>query len=85
MKKENVKNVEKNLLQINTAQENIVRVVKVKSVKKVGKADVYNIEVQKYHNFIANGIIVHNSIDASRYLIKSWKDSNRVPIVWEEV
>lgn len=45
----------------------------VKRVKKIGKADTYNMEVEDVHNFIANGIIVHNSIDAERYLISEWQ------------
>lgn len=35
----------------------------VKAIKKMGKEDVYDIEVPKTHNFIANDIIVHNSIE----------------------
>ena len=53
----------------------------VKSIKKVGKADVYNMEVEKYHNFIANGIVVHNCIDATRYLLAEWKEQDKCPIV----
>lgn len=42
--------------------------VKVKSIKKVDKQDVYNMEVEKYHNFSVNGgIIIHNCIDGIRY------------------
>ena len=33
------------------------------SIKKIGKEDVYDIEVPKTHNFIANDIVVHNSIE----------------------
>ena len=50
--------------------------MKVKSVKKTSKKlPVYDIEVPKYHNFSINkGIIVHNSIDATRYATESfWK------------
>jgi hypothetical protein len=42
--------------------------VKVKSVKPVGTADVYNMEVDKHHNFSINGgIIVHNCYDGLTY------------------
>jgi recombination protein RecA len=33
----------------------------VVKVEKAGRADVYDMEVPKYHNFIANGLVVHNS------------------------
>ena len=55
--------------------------VKVKKVKKLGKEDTYNMEVEETHNFIANGMVVHNSIDASRYLLKEWVDTGRCPEV----
>ena len=34
--------------------------LKIKSIKPVGKRHVYDIEVAKNHNYIANGLIVHN-------------------------
>ena len=36
----------------------------IQSVKPCGKYDVYDIEVEGYHNFIANEICVHNSSQA---------------------
>ena len=65
----------------NIAKENTVVSVKVKSVKKMGVEDTYNMEVEEVHNFVANNIIVHNSIDATRYLIDEWKDTGRCPII----
>lgn len=65
----------------NIAKENTVVSVKVKSVKKIGVEDTYNMEVEEVHNFMANNIIVHNSIDATRYLIDEWKDTGRCPII----
>lgn len=42
--------------------------VKVKSIKYIGKQDVYNMEVAAHHNFSVNGgLIVHNCIDQARY------------------
>lgn len=43
--------------------------MKVKSVRNTHKKKkVYDLEVPVHHNFsIANGIIVHNSIDMTRY------------------
>lgn len=35
--------------------------MKVKKVRKTKeKKPVYDLEVPKYHNFVANGIVVHN-------------------------
>jgi hypothetical protein len=43
---------------------------KVKSVKYLGKEDVYNMEVKKHHNFSINGgLIVHNCMDGLRYYV----------------
>lgn len=79
--KENVLSVEKNLKSINTTKDKSVIVANVKQIKKLGKEDTYNMEVEEYHNFIANGIVVHNSIDATRYLIAEWVETNRCPVV----
>jgi replicative DNA helicase len=35
----------------------------VKSINSIGIKKVYDIEVPKYHNFMANGIVVHNSLE----------------------
>lgn len=35
----------------------------VKKITPVGKQDVYDIEVPKLHNFVANNFIVHNSLE----------------------
>lgn len=52
----------------------IARPVKV---EKIGKQDVYNMEVKDLHNYIANGIVVHNC----RYIIMEFKLSGRAPVV----
>ena len=44
---------------------------RVKYIQKIGNDDVYCMEVPNTHNFIANGMVVHNSIDALRYAIFS--------------
>jgi hypothetical protein len=45
--------------------------IRVKSVRLVGREDVYNMEVEKHHNFAVNdGLIVHNCIDALRYCLE---------------
>lgn len=46
--------------------------VGIKAIRKVGKADVYNMEVDGNHNFsIEGGLIVHNCMDAMRYFVKT--------------
>jgi hypothetical protein len=46
--------------------------VGIKAIRKVGKADVYNMEVDDNHNFsIEGGLIVHNCMDATRYFVKT--------------
>ena len=52
-----------------------------KSIKKIGKADTYNMEVEETHNFIANGIVVHNSRDAEAYILALFKETGRAPVV----
>lgn len=48
-----------------------VKLIPVKGIRFVGKQDVYNMEVDKHHNFAVNdGLIVHNCIDALRYAIE---------------
>ena len=79
--KEDVSSVETNLQLTNIKKDKRVITANVKSIKKVGKADVYNMEVEKYHNFIANGIVVHNSIDALRYIVRVFNDTGRIPNV----
>jgi len=73
--------VGESLKQINTAKQSValnpvqidftqgsLNFAKVKSIRYIGKQDVYNMEVRGHHNFSVNGgLIVHNSIDACRY------------------
>ena len=45
--------------------------IPVKAVRLVGKEDVYNMEVEKHHNFaVSDGLIVHNCVDALRYCLE---------------
>lgn len=70
----------KNIQQINTAKvEPAVEVVGpsfhtaigIESIEFIGEEDVYNLEVEKYHNFsIQDGLIVHNCIDSLRYSLE---------------
>ena len=48
--------------------------VGIKAIRKIGKADVYNMEVEDNHNFaIEGGLIVHNCMDAMRYFVRTEK------------
>ena len=54
---------------------------KVRSIRLIGNADVYCMVVPETHNFIANGMVVHNSVDALRYAIYTHffgKDGSRL-------
>lgn len=70
-------NIQKQKLAQNHAQQNL-ETVRVKSVKPVGKADVYNMEVDNHHNFMVDGgFFMHNCIDATRYAFS--EDMKPVP------
>lgn len=44
----------------------------IASIKPISKQPVYNMEVDECHNFSVNGgIIVHNCMDATRYLVRT--------------
>ena len=46
--------------------------MKVKSVRRAGRADVYNMEVEETHDFvIQGGVISHNCADEWRYFCMS--------------
>ena len=52
-----------------------------KSIMFVGYEDVYNMEVEGYHNFAVNeGIIVHNCIDSVRYGLEADMTRRRTKI-----
>lgn len=51
-----------------------IKSVGIKSIKRVDPEPVYNMEVKDNHNFaIADGLIVHNCMDAMRYFVKTKK------------
>ena len=59
-----------------TTQPCAVRVhVRVLGVRPCGRADTYDLTIDAVHEFLAGGIIVHNSMDESRYLAFSERDS----------
>ena len=48
----------------------MAKFAEIKSIRDIGKEDVYNMEVKTHHNFSINGgLIVHNCLDALRYHI----------------
>lgn len=54
---------------------------RIKSITPAENQDVYNMEVEKVHNFAVNGgLIVHNC-DALRYFAVFWTRPNEVPEV----
>lgn len=83
-----VKRVEKNLKQINIQKQNFVAELVLGNIEVIGSdlAQVYDIEVEDTHEYFANGILAHNCIDASRYVIISEiLGNNRKPISDEEI
>ncbi|HRZ86101.1 MAG TPA: portal protein [Candidatus Paceibacterota bacterium] len=44
---------------------------RVISIEYYGKSDVYDMEVEEFHNFNANGVFVHNSDNATQYNINN--------------
>ena len=72
----------------------VPKFVNISSVEYVGEIDTYDIETTGPHNFLANGIVVHNSQESLRYIrldnLKYWVpeviDSNpEARKVFEEV
>lgn len=56
----------------------IPHLVDVVNVKYIGKLPTYDIEVETHHNFVANGIVVHNSgryveLQDEFYVPESWR------------
>lgn len=57
--------------QTNIAMQKDVKSVGVSGIRKVGVEPVYNMEVEGTHCFAANGLIVHNCMDAARYCVNT--------------
>ena len=73
--------MEELLKQTNIDKQLGVKIAKVKKIKYVGKADVYNLEVNNTHNFLANGIVVHNC----RYAIENETKSNTMTFGYNNI
>ena len=80
MKPENANGVAVNLSQTNTvkqsfvtanAVDNILQASELKGIEIVKEdiCNVYDLEVEDMHEFFANGVLVHNCIDAVRYYV----------------
>lgn len=53
---------------------NTVKSIGVAKIEFDGYEDVYNMEVEDNHNFaVADGLIVHNCMDAVRYFVRTKK------------
>ena len=70
-------------------QEKAVGQVRIKGIRSVGKADVYNMEVEDTHDFvIQGGVISHNCADEVRYMcmanpMKPVQVKERAPKVYD--
>jgi intein/homing endonuclease len=71
MLRENALFVKPNSKPTNIPQQECVvkNVVECIEVKNVSRENVFDIEVKDMHEYFANGVLVHNCIDASRYAV----------------
>ena len=64
-------------MQINIKPPNGVKYVEIKGIHPAGRADVYNMEVEGYHNYSVNGGYIIHNCDALRYYcytkLPSWR------------
>jgi len=65
------------LVAVNKSLETFDFSISVKNIEPVGMREVFDIEVENSHNFLANGIVVHNSgatphIAGAACLVKQW-------------
>jgi len=74
--KRNVKFVEKNMKLISPTEADFATTI-VKR-KRCGREDVYNLTVEKEHNYYADGVLVGNSMDAIRYGLDSYRPRKTV-------
>lgn len=84
MRRECALSVEKNLNATNIHYGNAAPInaelnyVGITSIKPCGRQPVYNMEVDRYHNFSINGgVIVHNCMDAMRYFCQTMRHKFR--------
>ena len=61
--KKNAWYVSQNLLKVNMIEQNVVAV----NVVQLQESLVYDLTIENNHEYFANGVLVHNCMDASRY------------------
>jgi len=73
MKQEYAKDAEKNLSATSTPKFGIVESNALEGIQliSVSEQEVYDLEVTEQHEYFANGVLVHNCMDATRYVILS--------------
>lgn len=49
----------------------MLKQAKIRSIKHIGKQDVYNMQVKDHHNFSVNGGLIIHNCDALRYFVKT--------------
>lgn len=60
----------------------VVKPSKIISVKYIGIEDTYDVEMMApYNNFVANGFIVHNSVQSQRYVNMNQMDAIVPPVI----
>jgi hypothetical protein len=66
-----VYNAEKSLIKTQVMQNSAIQIVKLKTLEKEGSwmENVYDLTVEDSHEYFANGILVHNCLDAMRYSV----------------
>lgn len=64
-----VKYVEKCLLKTSTQNKCFARTLALVNTGK--KEKVYDLTIEKNHEYFANGILVHNCIDVTRYILNA--------------
>ncbi len=71
MSKKSVLNAIQSSQQINTQKQDFAASLVLENIiEEIGsKEEVFDIQVQGIHEYFANGVLVHNSIDGARYVI----------------
>lgn len=67
-------------------KSNLLEELSVISVKHIGKDETYDIEVDgEYHNFIANGVVVHNSRAIPfEKMVEVVENDPFIPLAWQK-
>ena len=67
-------------------KSNLLEELHVISVKYIGKDETYDIEVDgEYHNFIANGVVVHNSRAIPfKKMVEVVENDPFIPLAWQK-